>query len=74
LSSFQRWREVAVQYDGLNDVDVLAPTQDPRDDFLQRGKLDGEEIALRDGHGGDWSEWPEDLRVREVPEAFKLLR
>lgn len=22
---------------------------------------------LRDGHGGDWSEWPEDLRVREFP-------
>jgi len=27
---------------------------------------------LRDKHGGDWSEWPEDLRVREMPEG--LLR
>ncbi len=23
--------------------------------------------ALRDRHGGDWAEWPEDLRVRQVP-------
>lgn len=30
----------------------------------------GEELRLRDGHGGDWSEWPADLRVREMPEAL----
>lgn len=23
--------------------------------------------ALRDRHGGDWAEWPEDLRVRQMP-------
>jgi protein gp37 len=22
---------------------------------------------LRDSHGGDWSEWPENIRVREMP-------
>jgi len=22
-------------------------------------------------HGGDWDEWHEDLRVREMPEAFR---
>lgn len=27
----------------------------------------GQRIKLRDRHGGDWSEWPEDLRRREVP-------
>jgi protein gp37 len=26
-------------------------------------------IDLRDHHGGDWSEWPEDLRVRQMPEV-----
>lgn len=26
-------------------------------------------IGLRDPKGGDWSEWPEDLRVREWPKA-----
>lgn len=26
-------------------------------------------IRLRDRKGGDWSEWPEDLRVREFPEV-----
>ncbi len=25
-------------------------------------------LELRDGHGGDWSEWPADLRVREFPQ------
>lgn len=24
-------------------------------------------LGLKDGHGGDWSEWPEDLKVREFP-------
>ncbi len=27
----------------------------------------GERLPLRDSHGGDWSEWPEGLRVREFP-------
>ncbi len=27
-------------------------------------------IHLRDSHGGDWNEWPEDLRVREFPPSF----
>jgi protein gp37 len=27
----------------------------------------GKPLKLRDGHGGDWDEWPEDLRIREMP-------
>jgi protein gp37 len=27
----------------------------------------GEQLKLRDRHGGDWDEWPADLRVRDVP-------
>lgn len=27
----------------------------------------GQKLNLRDSHGGDWSEWPEDLRIREFP-------
>jgi len=34
----------------------------------------GQEIMLRDGHGGDWSEWPKDLRAREMPAAFRRYR
>lgn len=30
---------------------------------LEGGKV----IALRDSHGGDWSEWSDDLRVRQMP-------
>lgn len=34
---------------------------------------DGRALKLRDGHGGDWSEWPADLRVREMPARFGAL-
>lgn len=27
-------------------------------------------LELVDGHGGDWGEWPQELRVRELPEEF----
>ena len=30
-------------------------------------------LKLEDKHGGDWAEWPEDWRVRELPQAFWKL-
>jgi protein gp37 len=33
----------------------------------RRPVLDGVPLKLRDRKGGDWTEWPEDLRVREFP-------
>ncbi len=30
---------------------------------------DNMKVALRDRHGGDWHEWPSDLRVRQVPRS-----
>jgi len=42
--------------------------------FGRRPVSDGGEIKLRDNHGGDWSEWPKDLRVREMPGAFRSWR
>ena len=27
----------------------------------------GRALPLNDSHGGDWEEWPEDLRVRQMP-------
>lgn len=27
----------------------------------------GRKFVIKDSHGGDWDEWPEDLRVREFP-------
>lgn len=29
--------------------------------------LDGQPLRLRDPHGEDWAEWPEDVRIRHVP-------
>jgi protein gp37 len=34
----------------------------------------GVRLKLKDPHGGDWSEWPADLRIREMPEAFRRYR
>jgi len=31
-------------------------------------------LHLEDHHGGDWTEWPADLRIREFPKAFRKLR
>lgn len=36
--------------------------------------LNGEIVKLKDGHGGGWEEWPEDLRVRELPRYFHEYR
>jgi protein gp37 len=29
----------------------------------------GDRMTFTDGHAGDWSEWPEDVRVRQMPRA-----
>ena len=34
----------------------------------------GDEIDLKHSHGGDWHEWPEDLRIREFPTYFYQYR
>jgi protein gp37 len=33
----------------------------------------GERIRLKHSHGGDWSEWPKDLRVRGMPTLQSVL-
>jgi protein gp37 len=33
----------------------------------------GQPLKLKDAHGADWAEWPEELRIREMPEAFRSL-
>lgn len=41
---------------------------------LGRRPVEGnKELHLKDSHGGNWTEWPRDLRVREVPDAFKQI-
>jgi protein gp37 len=35
-----------------------------------RPHQDGQVLKLCDGHGGDWTEWPEDLRIRQLPPGF----
>jgi protein gp37 len=29
---------------------------------------DGREVTFVDGHAGDWAEWPDDLRIRQMPQ------
>ena len=35
---------------------------------------DGKSLKLKDPHGGDWHEWPADLRFRQMPSGFYSLR
>ncbi len=32
----------------------------------------GRALKLKDRHGGDWTAWPDDLRVREIPESIRF--
>lgn len=41
----------------------------PFDSFYRPGVTD-QRLYLKDHHGGDWSEWPADLRVRQIPKVF----
>lgn len=34
--------------------------------------LDKGHLGIKDSHGGDWDEWPEDLRVREFPDPVAI--
>jgi protein gp37 len=34
----------------------------------------GTPLKLTHDHGGDWSEWPDEFRIREMPAAFRALR
>lgn len=36
----------------------------------RRPTYQGKELKLRQLHGGDWAEWPADIRVREMPQYF----
>lgn len=37
--------------------------------FVKQLGTNPSSIQLKHPKGGDWSEWPEDLRVREFPEV-----
>jgi protein gp37 len=34
----------------------------------------GKPLQLNDKHGGDWKEWPEQFRIRELPSSFRKFR
>jgi protein gp37 len=39
-----------------------------------RPMLNGKPFPIRDGKGGDWSEWPDDVRVRDMPTPRRPVR
>lgn len=61
----QAWARLLVEQCGLSGVPVFVK---------QMGSTafgyDGKRLLLKDSHGGDMAEWPEELRVRECPESF----
>lgn len=62
----------AAWHDGRGwSADGLTQVEDDPDRCGDRGYQGAEvRVRLRDSKGGDWSEWPEDLRVREMPEPI----
>lgn len=47
---------------------VSPPQEDSAPPSRTQGPMrSAPEIRLRDRHGGDWSEWPADMRVRQMP-------
>jgi protein gp37 len=36
----------------------------------KKPSFEGRPLNLEDAHGGDWSEWPQEWRVRELPDEF----
>ncbi len=39
-----------------------------------RPVLDGKPFPVKDSHGGNWDSWPEDLRVRQMPDVLFASR
>jgi len=60
----------AILDDGMSSPGQHWPMTTVRQPVPRRVEADpGFIVRMRDRKGGDWSEWPEDLRVREFPEA-----
>jgi protein gp37 len=56
--------------DGMSSPGEHWPMPTARSSLPRRQEADpGFVVRLHDRKGGDWAEWPEDLRVREFPEA-----
>jgi protein gp37 len=63
----QLGRNVVVRNDGERDERWPGCTVPIRDDYEPSYQGEDAPIDLRDSHGGDPAEWPEDLRVRQFP-------
>lgn len=58
--------------DGYRTVSVL--NDSPTAIFVkQLGTYQAKELGLKDHHGGDMSEWPRDLQIREMPKVVDNL-
>ncbi len=54
------WAESIIDLGAKTDVAVFVKQ-------LGSHPQNGQPISLTDTHGGDWAEWPENLRVRQMP-------
>jgi hypothetical protein len=50
------------------DHDTTGATHfEPEECWPDGTKTDHHRVLLKDKKGGDWSQWPEDLRIRQFP-------
>lgn len=59
-----RWIETIIEQCVVSGVPVF---------IKQLGTHLAKKMGLKDRHGGDWSEWPEWLRLREFPGTMKYI-
>lgn len=58
--------------DGISSPGEHWPADKVRRPIARRAEADpGFVVSLRNAKGGDWSEWPSDVRVREFPEVLQ---
>lgn len=61
------WARSTVEQGRAAGVPVFCKQLGAKPFAMVRDELEDHPVKLRDGHGGDWSEWPSELRVREFP-------
>lgn len=69
------WKQMGAVVNAGGERDSVPPTRQwpSGTPFARPGESTaGWRALLRDGHGGDWAEWPEDCRVREWPASVCL--
>jgi protein gp37 len=63
-----RFRECKLEW--INNIINACNGNDVKIFVKQLGTFLGKEMGLKDSHGGDMNEWPNEIQIREFPKSF----